>query len=182
MTYLQSRLTRPLQPHPKPPYIWLPPSHLYSRTDKTLSISILQTVLPMDQYQERKANYLNVSLSYKEAKHRIMCLINLYERCRQFNRWNQNKYKIKSLFSFRSCQFVLCGYLSPWHVASSYCGWRRQPPYMEGSCDIYWISSRRQPSRGRSLAWGWALGYQPFTIKYYVTERLKSPRNLTDYL
>jgi len=29
---------------------------------------------------------------------------------------------------------MLCGSLSSWHGASLGCGWRRQPPDMEGCC------------------------------------------------
>jgi hypothetical protein len=45
------------------------------------------------------------------------------------------------------------GSLSPWHGASSGCGWRKVLRYL-GQLRINWISSRGQPTRGGPQAWG----------------------------
>jgi hypothetical protein len=59
---------------------------------------------------------------------------------------------------FRICyesEPVISGSLSQRHGASPGCGWRNGLQY-GGWLRVYWISSRRQPTRGCPLAWGWA--------------------------
>jgi len=54
---------------------------------------------------------------------------------------------------------MLSGSLSPRHAPSSGCGWRRQPPDMEGSCQHIGINTvlngSLSPRHGPSSGCGW---------------------------
>ena len=52
-----------------------------------------------------------------------------------------------------STDTVVSGSQSPWHGASSGCGWRNSLQY-GGELRIYWISGRGQPTKGGPPAWG----------------------------
>ena len=66
---------------------------------------------------------------------------------------------------------IIGGSPSPWHSASSGCGWRNGLQH-GGQLRIYWISSNGQPTRGGPLAWVLAeMLTTPYLKKCRVTKR-----------
>jgi hypothetical protein len=59
---------------------------------------------------------------------------------------------------------MLFGSLAPWNGMSLSLGWRRWPPYMEGSLRICGISSCGHLTRGGPLALGVGQGANNFSL------------------
>ena len=92
-------------------------------------------------------------------------------------------FSIITILLLRKNKTIISWTLSPWHGASSGCGWKNGVPRYEGYLRIYLISSRGQPTIGGPPAW-W-LGELLTTHrkqKCHVTKHSQLPRAWTDPL